>query len=45
LKAADAISLEGHSLYPQFRQWSMKRAVNKPQLGHSTDRLGLATST
>ena len=37
--------LEGHSLYPQLRQWSMNRAVLKPQRGQSTARSGLATST
>jgi hypothetical protein len=32
-------------LYPQLRQWSMKRAVRNPQRGHSTARSGFATST
>jgi hypothetical protein len=39
------MTLEGQSLYPQFRQWSMNLAVSSPQRGHSTERLGFVTST
>jgi len=37
--------LEGHSLYPQLRQWSINLAVLSPQRGQSTARSVLATST
>jgi cytochrome c oxidase subunit 2 len=45
LNAAEAMVLEGHSLYPQLRHRSMNRAVLNPHRGQSTARSGLDTST